>query len=183
MNNKSALNIISDKILVYKAKRGDKEAYGKLYLRYFDAIYRYIFFRVSQNHEEAEDITEIVFFKAWEKFATFDEQAAGFRAWIYTIARNQVIDYYKKEKKQTKLLENHIDDRENPEEKILREHEFEIVLAAVRKLPKDQAEVISLKFIEEMSNKEMSRILGKKENAIRALQFRALKKLQKILKT
>ena len=83
MYNKSALNIISDKILVYKAKRGDKEAYGKLYLRYFDAIYRYIFFRVSQNHEEAEDITEIVFFKAWEKFATFDEQPAGFRAWIF----------------------------------------------------------------------------------------------------
>ena len=83
MYKKSALNSITDKILVYRAKRGDKEAYGKLYLKYIDSIYRYIFFRVNQNHEEAEDITEIVFFKAWEKFATFDEQAGGFQAWIY----------------------------------------------------------------------------------------------------
>ncbi|OGG27253.1 hypothetical protein A2960_00335 [Candidatus Gottesmanbacteria bacterium RIFCSPLOWO2_01_FULL_39_12b] len=178
---KSALNIFTDKILVYKVKKGDKEAYGKLYLKYFDSIYRYIFFRVNQNRQDAEDITEIVFFKAWKGFEAFDEERAGFRAWIYKITHNQVIDFYKKDNRKTTLDETVIDEKQNLEENVLQNLEHEHTLKAIEKLPLDQKEIIIMKFIEGLSNQEIGSVLGKKENAVRALQFRALKKLHKML--
>lgn len=177
---RSPLNTITDTIFVYKAKKGDKEAYGKLYLKYFDSIYRYIFFKVNQNRQDAEDLTEIVFFKAWEKIEAFDAQAGGFRAWIYKIAHNQVIDHYKKENRQTTLHETVIDEKQNLEEKVLQDLEHENALKAIEKLPPDQKEVIVMKFIEGLSNREIAKILGKEENAIRAVQFRALNHLHKI---
>jgi len=178
---RSPLKSFSDKLLVHKAKRGDKEAFGKLYLKHLDSIFRYIFFRVNQDSQQAEDLTEIVFFKTWEKLESFDEQGVGFRAWIYKIAHNTVIDYYRESKQNVQLNEAIPDESQNVEEKVLQESESKNLLRAIKQLSEEQQEVITMKFIEGMSNKEISKILNKNKDAIRALQYRALKVLKQLL--
>jgi len=175
------LTALSDRWLVHKAKRGDKEAFGKLYRKYLGTIYRYIFFRVNQDRPQAEDLTEMVFFKSWEKLDKFNEHGPGFRAWIYTIAHNLVIDYYRESKLQVELNEAIPDESQNIEEKVFQDLENKNLMEAIKQLSEEQREVIIMKFIERLSNKEISRILNKNEVAIRALQYRALKNLKQIL--
>lgn len=178
---KNLFKVISDRILVRKAKRGNRQAFGTLYLRHLDSIYRYIFFRINQDSQEAEDLTEIVFFNAWEKLDYFDEDGVGFRAWIYKIAHNLVIDHYRFSKKRVELSETITDENQNIEEKVIQNLESKNLLKAIDKISEEQREVITMKFIEGFSNKEIGRFLNKNEDAIRALQYRALKNLRKIL--
>lgn len=172
---------ISDKILVEKAKNGDREAFGKLYLKYLDTIYRYIFFRVNQDIQTAEDLAEVVFFKAWQNIVNFAEQDAFFKAWLYKIAHNVVIDHYRTENKPAVLKEELINENDNVLEDFERKIEIAALMKAINKLSDEQKQIITLKFIEGLSNKEMLQILNKKEEAIRALQYRALKKLKELL--
>lgn len=180
--NRSPLKAFADKLLVFKAKGGDKEAFGKLYLKHLDSIYRYIFFRVNQDREQAEDLTETVFFKAWEKLDSFDEQGIGFRAWIYKIAHNLVIDHYRDSKHKVEFSEAIPDESQNVEEKVFQESESKNLLKAIKQLSEEQREIITMKFIEGMSNREICKIINKSENAVRALQYRALKTLRGILR-
>ena len=179
--NQSPLKAFSDKLLVHKAKRGNKEAFGKLYLKYLDSIFRYVFFKVNQDRLQAEDLTQTVFFKAWEKLDNFDEDGVGFRAWIYKIAHNLVIDHYRDRKHKVELNEAIPDESQSVEEKVFQESESKNLLRAIEQLSEEQREVITMKFIEGMSNKEISKILNKNKDAIRALQHRALRALKQIL--
>lgn len=138
ISDKQSLSL-RDKILVRKAKRGNKQAYGKLYLKHLDSIYRYIYFRVNQDRQEAEDLTEIVFFKAWDKLEHFDEKGHGFRAWIYKIAHNLVIDYYRDSNKRTSLNENIPDEEQGAEEKVIADFEKEALMRAIKKLSIEQS--------------------------------------------
>lgn len=173
---------VSDAFFVAKAKRGDKNAFGQLYLKYLDGIYRYIFFRVGERKTDAEDLTETVFFNAWEHIGKYKTIEGNFRAWLYSIAHNTVIDYYRKEKYRIESLEEYIpDERGSVEDAILKKIETEEVIAALNLLTQEQKDVIILRFIEDLSPKEIAKILKKNEEAIRALQYRAIKELQKIL--
>ena len=175
-------------VLIQEAKLGDKEAFGRLYQLYVDRIYRFVFFRVGQQKEIAEDIVADIFVKVWEKIETFKEglpagqgRQGSFQAWVYMIARNRVIDYYRSVKNHTALHEGLIDDTKNVEETVLVGLEIERVKAALAYLTEEQQEVIVLKFIEDVPYREIAVILGKREDAIRALQSRAIKELKKIL--
>ncbi len=179
---KKSIEVIFDKVLEVRAKGGDKDAFSKLYLKHFDSIYRYVFFRVNMNRQDAEDMTETVFLKAWEKIEGFDEEKAGFRPWIYKIARNLIVDFYRNNKKTTRLSALIIDERENVEQKVLGKIESDEILKAISQLSEEQKEVVVMKFIEGLKNGEISKVLGKKEEAVRSLQYRALKKLKEILK-
>src|SRR3989344_1240602 len=91
-------NAVSESRLLKKAVKGDKESFGLLYKKYLDLIYRYIYFRVGSSKFEAEDLTQNVFFKAWDKIRNNGFKSDGvnssFKAWLYRIAHNTVIDYY-----------------------------------------------------------------------------------------
>ena len=182
LHNKSLIkSFFADKILVKKVKKGNKEAFGSLYKRHLDSIYRYVFFRVRKDQKVAEDITQSVFFRALEKIDTFDEEGVGFRPWIYKIAHNSVIDYYRKYKNQTGLTETLIDESQNVEEKTLKDFEVQNVLNALDLLSDEQRQVIIMRFVSGLSGKETAKALGKNEEAIRSMQYRALKTLRKIL--
>jgi RNA polymerase sigma-70 factor (ECF subfamily) len=173
---------VSEWILVQQVKLGDREAFGKLYQLYLDKIYRFIYFRVDQQKELAEDIAADVFVKAWSKIETFKKQTKGsFQAWLYMIARNTVIDTYREAKKSVRLEEYIPDEKANHEEKILFALEIDEAKNAIKKLTQEQQDVLILKFVNDVSNKEIATILGKREDAIRALQYRALKELREIL--
>ena len=173
---------ISEWILIQKVKQGDKEAFGTLYSFYLDKIFRYIFFRVNQIEPVAEDLTEVSFLKAWEKIEQYKKTGGSFSSWLYTIARNTVIDHFREQNRLSSLPDTHIDDKQNVEETMFITFEIERVQEAMKYLTAEQQEIITLKFINDMSNKEISVFLGKNEDAIRALQYRALQELRKRLK-
>lgn len=176
----SHLEAVSDKILTGQFKNGNRDAFGILYMKYLPAIYRYIYFRVNQNRQEAEDLAEAVFFKAWENLKIMKEENLNFRAWIYRVAHNSVIDHYRKGNRLVALDES-VSTGQSVEEKIIEQDEKERLRGQLNRLTDEQKQVIILKFIEGMDNKRISEITGKNEEAIRALQYRALKELKKAL--
>jgi RNA polymerase sigma-70 factor, ECF subfamily len=179
----SIFKTLTDKLLVYKAKNGDKEAFGKLYQKYLDSIYRYIFFRVNQDKKIAEDLTQAVFYKALEKLDSFDEEIAGFRPWIYKIAHNLVIDHYRNFRQTTTLNETLADENHKFEDKILQNMQVQNIYKVMNKeLTEEQKQIIILKYVNDLSNKEIALILNKNEEAIRSLQYRALQNLRKTIK-
>ena len=166
--------------LLERAKAGDSEAFAQLYDDCIERIYRYIFFRVT-DEQTAEDLTSQVFFKAWENLDRCKSTGAPFIAWLYTIARNAVIDYYRT-RKNTVALEaaaTLASDELAPDERIELQFETDSLREALQELTPDQQRVVVLKFIAGMSTDEIAGQLHKSPGAIRALQMRALQALAK----
>lgn len=168
--------------LIKKAKKGESEAFGLIYDQYLERIYRFIYLKVS-SREEAEDLSQQVFMKAWEAMYRFKDEGLPFSSWLYRIARNLVIDFYRTKKPNITLEENiTIEAVENSEERALENHEGEELIKALKELTEEQKDVIILRFIEGLSYKEIAKITKKNQPALRILQHRALNKLRKILK-
>jgi RNA polymerase sigma-70 factor (ECF subfamily) len=168
--------------LVKHAKSGDSEAFGVLYDGYFERIYRYVYFRVAEA-QTAEDLASQVFLKAWENLGRYKPSGAPFLAWLYTIARNAVIDHYRT-RKETVALEDALglsSDGLAPDEQAELHFETEAIRKAMQTLTQDQQQVLVLKFISGMSTDEIAHQLGKRSGAVRALQMRALQALSKIM--
>ena len=166
--------------LIIRAEGGDFEAFGELYSIYLDRIYRYVFYQVK-DRMTAEDITEEVFVKAWQAIGSCKGKEATFSAWLYRIAHNHMINTLRKKQKITSIETKNLVDDSNPEIEIETALDHQELLATIAGLPQNQKEVIILKFIEEMDNREISRVLGKREGAIRILQMRALTNLRQKL--
>lgn len=185
-----ALKYNKDKIekLVLQSQKGDSEAFGKIYDVFVDAIYRYVYYRVK--NEEVEDLVEIVFLKAWENINKYKKGKYSFSAWIFRIAHNLVVDYYRgKEAKADTLpldeaLEETIQSYKREHKPIGRTEASlnnDILTRALGTLKKTHYDFIVLKFINQLSNEEIAEILGKNESALRVMQFRALKELRTVL--
>lgn len=159
-----------------EAKLGDREAFGKLYQLYVDKIYRFCYFRVGQKKEDAEDLTADIFLKAWQKLDTFT--TGNFQAWLYMIARNSVIDFYREKKARIPLDESVADGKPSLLEMVSVSLEVDRVKKAMKQLSQEQQEVLLLRFTEDMSHREIAQIVKKSEEAVRALQYRALKELK-----
>lgn len=173
---------VSEWVLLRQAKLGDREAFGKLYALYLDSIFRFVYFKVNRQKELAEDLTADVFVKAWGKIDQFAiKKDSSFKAWLYMIARNTVIDHIRAYKYHVTLEEYVPDDKANHEEEVLKKLQLEEIYGAVKELTEDQQEVILLKFVNDLSNREIASVLGKHEDAIRALQSRGLKELKRKL--
>jgi RNA polymerase sigma-70 factor (ECF subfamily) len=170
--------------LIRRAIHGDTEAFGALYDRYLDEIHRYIFFQVSGTGL-AEDLTETVFLKAFESLPGFrsGRKMTHFRAWLYRIARNTVIDHYRTKKAPLPLDEQ--PPMEAPEpgpEGILQTKETRADLhQAIDQLDDPFRQVILMRFISDLSYEETAGALELTVNYVRVIQFRALRKLKAIL--
>lgn len=167
--------------LVRKAAQGQEAAFSELYDLYFDKIYRFVYFRVN-HREQAQDLVSETFIKVWGRLRDM-EDFSSFNSWLFQIARNLVIDYYRTKKIQVdlNLLENVLiyeDDLVNRTDVSLQE---KIFLEALKKLNPDQQVVIKLKFIEDLENAEIAKILDKTEGAVRVIQHRAIKELKNLL--
>ena len=164
------------KILMQEAKQGDSDAFSIIYEMYFTPIYRYIYFRVH-NKEETEDLV----FRSLPKFE--DKNIAPL-AFFYTVARNTLTDHWRRRKDKT--LEGVADYTPSENSKVTEALEGkELMLGvhgAIGNLNEEQQEVVVLKFVNEMSTKEIAEALGKREDAVRQLQCRALQNLRKYLK-
>ncbi|MDP2211044.1 MAG: sigma-70 family RNA polymerase sigma factor [Candidatus Aquicultor sp.] len=172
------------KELVERAKNYDAEAFGRIYDLYFDKIFNYAYYKVGNRHE-AEDIAEQVFLKALEKISGFEWRGAPFSSWLFRIASNLVIDFYRAGKYEMVDIacEEHslYDGGCGPEESAMREHDRASVASAIKTLTEEQQQVIILRFISGMSNEEVAKAIGKNVGAVKALQHRAISALGKTL--
>jgi len=167
--------------LVEKAAAGNVEAFGELYGIYLDRIYRYVFYHVH-NKETAEDLTEEVFMKAWRKIGTYRWEGHPFSAWLYRIAHNHVVDYFRTSRRTAPLDVDIPSDGDRPEEELEQQQMRQMLSRALSSLPPQQKQIIILKFIEGCSNRVIEQVMGKSQGAIRVMQMRALSALRRRLK-
>jgi RNA polymerase sigma-70 factor (ECF subfamily) len=172
-----------DRNLALRAGKGDAAAFGALYDRYVEAVYRYVFYRV-RNDADAEDLVSDVFMRALRAIPRYEPRVA-FLAWLYRIARNAVIDRARRSRTQISfedaLAHPGADNIVEPDATILALSDKEAVRAALAKLTPLQQEVIVLRFVEGYSTLEIANFVGKREGTVRGIQFRALEALRTLI--
>jgi RNA polymerase sigma-70 factor, ECF subfamily len=169
--------------LVQKAKSGDEEAFTRLYDGYVERLYRFIYFRVSDD-VATEDLVSQVFLKAWQNLERYRIGGSPFIAWLYAIARNLVIDHYRSKRDILPLEEAAAlpSDLQSPDEEVQLHFDLEAMRDALQFLTGDQQQVLILKYIAGLRNREIARMMGKQEGTIRGLQMRGLQTLAKYMK-
>lgn len=184
---------LREKYLLYRIQsRKDPVAYAEMYDRYVTSIYRFVFFKVS-NHEDAEDITADVFLKAWH-YVTEHTEIRSFRAIIYRIARNLVIDLYRHRSHEPSVPLTETFDESDEEVGVVHssdagaavlkmesEQDHARVLEAIGKLKEEYREVLLFRYVDGLSTGEVADILGKSKIDVRVTTHRAMKALRKIL--
>lgn len=174
--------------LVARAQDGDPRAFGEIYDRYNDTVYRYIYFRVN-NVQLAEDLAAETFLRALRRISSFSWQGRAFGAWLVTIARNLVVDHFKSGRYRLEIVKPDVlggdapetDPATSPETAALEKLTNATLLTAVKKLNSDQQECIVLRFLKGFTVAETARVMGKNEGAVKALQYRAVRTLARLL--
>ena len=182
----------TDSILINQAKSGDDQAYDKLLNKYRNSVYNLVY-RMVRDIQEAEDLTQEAFIKAFNSLAQFNEEYA-FSTWLYKIATNNCIDFFRKRKLQTLSLDKPIqykdseihheipDPELNPEKNILASERTSIIREAIETLPEKYYTAIILRHTEEKSYEEIAEILHLPIGTVKARIFRAREMLNKALK-
>lgn len=167
--------------LVLRACDGERDAFGELYEATFGRIYRYIYFRVSDDHT-AEDLVSRVYLKAWENLPRYHSGNVPFVAWLYTIAHNTVIDHYRTRREHVNLeaASTLPDHSPLPPEQCEQRIENDLLREALQDLTTEQREVVTLKMLDGLSTDEIAARMRKSAGAVRALQMRGLQALARI---
>jgi RNA polymerase sigma-70 factor (ECF subfamily) len=170
--------------LLERASKADPEALAVLYDRYVGRIYNYIYHRVGQA-DLAEDLTAQVFARMLESIRDGRACRTSFSGWIYRIAHNLVIDHYRRRGRAAFVELDEATpiaaDEADPLRKVEARLESEHLRAALTKLTEEQAEVIALRFLDEFSIAEVAAMMNKTEGAIKALQYRAVSALRRVM--
>lgn len=174
--------------LVERAQGGESEAFGLIYDRYVDTVFRFVYFRVG-NRQLAEDLTSDTFLRALKRIGSFTWQGRDLGAWLVTIARNLVADHFKSGRYRLEVTTGDVldADREDrgpegsPEAAVVEHITNVALLSAVKQLNPEQQECIVLRFLQGFSVAETARTMGKNEGAIKALQYRAVRALARLL--
>lgn len=176
-------NPAAERALVQRACEGDLRAVEELYNLHVTRIFRYVTAKVG-NATEAEDITAEVFVKMVEALPRYEQRGTPFQAWLYRIANNQVVDHYRRSGSRPSRPLDDLDFADptiGPEDLVEFQWSMADVFEAVKKLPEAQRRVIELRFGADRSVRETAQILGKNENNVKVLQFKAIEKLRKLL--
>ncbi|SFC44724.1 sigma-70 family RNA polymerase sigma factor [Klenkia taihuensis] len=170
--------------LVERAQAGEAEAFGELYDRYADMVFRYLYHRVP-DRQTAEDFTSETFVRALRRIDSLSFQGRDVGAWLVTIARNIVRDHVKSSRFRLEVATADMRDADRatdgPEDAVLQGLTNEQLLACVAQLGDEQRECIALRFLQGLSVAETAAAMGKKDGAIKALQHRAVKRLAALL--
>jgi RNA polymerase sigma-70 factor (ECF subfamily) len=174
--------------LVERAQAGESEAFGLIYDRYVDTVFKFIYFRVG-NRQLAEDLTSDTFLRALKRIGSFTWQGRDLGAWLVTIARNLVADHFKSGRYRLEVTTGDVldPDKEDrglegtPETAVVDHISNVTLLTAVKQLNPEQRECIVLRFLQGFSVAETAQAMGKNEGAIKALQYRAVRALARLL--
>lgn len=168
--------VSTEEALIQRAKQ-DPEAFGELYEIYFKKIYWYVFDKVKL-HPETQDIVSETFYKALRSLDTYIPTGKPFVGWLYRIAQNCTIDYFRRNKREIKVgwMEN------MGEETKFEQVEYrEWLERAMKLLTEDQQEVLQLHYIEDMKFKDIAIATNRTEGAVKALSIRAIARLRSVM--
>ena len=164
-----------------KVSDDSREAYAALYEQFMPKVYRYISFRISDENM-AQDLTSVVFEKALIKFDGFNPQIASFSTWIFTIARNTVIDHYRVYKKHEDVVTD-VETKTtaqypSPEDEAIKAENTKRLRIFLSRLNKREQEAIILKYSNGMSNREIAEVLNISESNAGSILCRTIRKLR-----
>ncbi len=171
---------VDEATLIHQAREGSREAFGLLYERHRATIARYVAARI-RDASDSEDLTEAIFESAWRAMGRYREQGVPFLAWLYRLAHNRVVDHYRALRPTVTLIPEVHESIEDTSAPLDLNIDSADLLKALHALTDDQRDVIVLRFVQGMSGREVAQAMDKREDAIRALQFRALATLRRIL--
>jgi RNA polymerase sigma-70 factor (ECF subfamily) len=168
--------------LLERVKAYDQEAIAEVYDRYSQRIYNYLYHRLG-NANLAEDLTATVFVRMLEAVRSSKAWRTSFSGWLYRIAHNLVVDHFRSglQSRNVPLDDWSIMSDEHPADSAEESIAHERLRGAIGRLTEDQGVVITLKFLEGMSNSEVAVLVGKTEGAVKSLQFRGLAALRRII--
>ena len=179
--NTAALSTLTDDEALLKAIAGDKDAFGILYERYVGRIYTYIYYRTGNTHD-AEDLTARVFYRAIEHIGRYRQRGVPFSAWLYRIAHNLVANYHRdRQRRQEVPLDDVVNlqtKMDPPEMTMMNTLDLERLLRVIQSLSSERQELLVLKFVQELSNAEIGKIMRRSEGAIKSLYHRTLLSLR-----
>ncbi|HHW57820.1 MAG TPA: RNA polymerase sigma factor [Clostridia bacterium] len=154
------------------------ESFLEFYEKNFDDVYRYVYFKIG-NKWDTDDVVSEIFKKAYEKYKTIKSNP---RSWLFSIAKNTITDHYRKNKNVT--LEDDLSSFSYPdifENKFEKEAEIDCLKKSIYSLPKEEIEIINLKYFAGMTHREISQIVEKTEDAVKMKAFRIIQKLKNLV--
>jgi len=170
-----------DEQVIKQVKNGDAEAFGVLYEQYAEVIFRYVYSHLD-NRLDAEDLTEEIFLRAWRALPKYDERGLPFSAFLFRIARNSLIDYYRQKKIVQSLDDIEMASREpGPEERVDLKIENTDLRNTIAELREDYRNVLIFRFLSGLSPEETAQVMQRSVGAVRVLQHRALSALKDLL--
>jgi RNA polymerase sigma-70 factor, ECF subfamily len=176
---KTEAELEEERLLVEAAQR-DRAAFDRLYDRYFDQIYSYVYYHCG-NREQAEDITAATFQRGLEDLPNFRWRGVPYSAWLYRVAGN-LLSRDRRRPAWLELQEGRVDEgEEEPDAQWLRREESTELHDAIRGLPHDQRQAILLRFFAGMRNKEVAKVMNRTEGAVKLLVFRGVSNLRQSL--
>ena len=169
---------LTENQLVAECQAGNMDSFVLLYDIYVEKIYRFIYFR-TLHRELAEDITSQAFVKAYEKIDSFDSSRGNFQSWIYQIARNLLIDEYRR-RKPTENIDAHENLRSNTDlqEETQKQLDKEKLHKILAELPNESQELVTMRLWDELPYSEIAAITGKTEGSLKMQFSRIVTKLQ-----
>lgn len=174
-----------DEVALVERAKTDPQAFGLLYERFVDRIYRYVYHRTG-SRTDAEDLTAKVFFQALHHIRRYVHRGAPFEAWLYRIAHNAVANWHRDRSRQKvvsldRMALTRMQGEASPFQQAAQGEQRAALLTAVRRLPADRQELLILKLVEQLPNSEIGQIMGRSEGAVKSLYHRTLLALREEL--
>ncbi len=169
--------------LVSMAQNGQAEAFGLLYEEFIERIYRYVYIRIGHTRQ-AEDMTQEVFLRAYEKITDYRCRGIPFMGWLLRIAHNLIVDFYRRENKRqfVPLDETWVPSTDNPVAQAEDNLDIIEIRKAMNRLPASQKEAFNLRFVAGLTVSETAKVMDKSEGAVKTLQHEAVVKLRRIMR-
>jgi RNA polymerase sigma-70 factor (ECF subfamily) len=157
--------------------REDPAAFGRLYDRYVQPIYRYLYSRLG-SAPEAEDVTSQTFMAAYESLPKYRERGQ-FSAWLFRIAQSKMNDHFRRNRREVELeAAGELLEREDALGTLIRAEELSRVRFLIKNLKEDEQELIRLRYVADLSFAEIAELLGKREDAVKKTLYRLLARLK-----
>ncbi len=166
--------------LAERAAQGDRSAFEAIYTILVDDLHTYVLGQ-CRNETVAEDIVANVFLKAWRSARSYRPGSGTFQGWMFTIARNEITDFWRTSQRTLPMLDLDITDEEDSWAGLDTTEARAVLHRAMESLTDDQRQVVVLRYFGNKSHEEIALIMGKREGAVRALLMRALRQMRKVI--
>lgn len=166
--------------LAQRTAVGDRQAFETIYHLLADDLYSFVRGQ-CRNDAVAEDIVANVFLKAWRSARSYRPGSRTFHAWMFTIARNELFDYWRSSQRTQSMAGLDITDEDTGTDEADPAEVRALVTRAMAGLTDEQRQVVVLRYFGNKSHEEIAAIMGKREGAVRALLMRAMRHMRKVM--